>query len=669
MEQKQMKVMDKLIAQCRQAYQARMPLIMVDTDEIELMRRLAREGDLVELLMPVTPADDRHDAPYYAYVGMHPNRLELCSNFSEDPELLEELGQKGGAMSYRKPSMLFLLHLTQQSWNGRSKGENSMISQLRRYVNRYVSCQNVSSALKNSCVLLFGDPALLPGDLKPYTEVVGVEYPKTWEIMALICNLAAENGCPYEKPEYARELALQMTGFSLIQAENHVKRLLWLDSEDGRPLLFQECRDELLLDAKAQAIESSGGLLQLYRERQPREDKARPAGEDREAGKKTASDQLGGMKAYKAWAEEAGKRMDKTQRHQFALERGVPALKGVLLCGVPGCGKSEAAKILYRQWGTPMVRMDMDQLMGGLVGDSERNLRQALAQAEAMAPCILWIDELEKGFSAATSGSSDGGTFKRMFGRLLTWMQENTKPCFIFATANDISPLPSEFFRSGRFDALFAVYMPTNDECREIFKEQMRRAQRLREKTAEEQGEGKPRLLFQDDPVMGCFTESALQKIMDLVMEGRDPDAPEGIKFLSGADIQKITTCALTRIPREKLTAPIDLSSWLSALREVIADPAMTTVGSSSANLDKIAACYVRLMRENFAPVSSPDQLLFQKEHYHRQINERKEVTVTYTGSCRMTQPYDRALFYALKDRIELIASQVEANALRRLCE
>src|SRR5699024_2830913 len=162
-------------------------------------------------------------------------------------------------------------------------------------------------------------------------------------------------------------------------------------------------------------IESSGGLLQLYRERQPREDKTRPAGEDREAGKKTDSDQLGGMKAYKAWAEEAGKRMDKTQRHQFALERGVPALKGVLLCGV--------------------------------VGDSERNLRQALAQAEAMAPCILWIDELEKGFSAATSGSSDGGTFKRMFGRLLTWMQENTKPCFIFATANDISPLPSEFFR------------------------------------------------------------------------------------------------------------------------------------------------------------------------------------------------------------------------------
>ena len=107
-----------------------------------------------------------------------------------------------------------------------------------------------------------------------------------------------------------------------------------------------------------------------------------------------------------------------------------------------------------------------------------------------MTPCILWIDELEKGFSGAASAGGDGGTFKRMFGRLLTWMQENTKPCFIFATANDISQLPPEFFRSGRFDALFSVFMPTNNECKNIFKEHMRRAQNLREKAAKEQGIG-----------------------------------------------------------------------------------------------------------------------------------------------------------------------------------
>lgn len=134
------------------------------------------------------------------------------------------------------------------------------------------------------------------------------------------------------------------------------------------------------------------------------------------SAEKPPADDLAAMDAYKRWAQEAGRRMDQKNRHEYTLTRGVPALKGVLLCGVPGCGKSEAAKILWRQWKTPMLRMDMDQLMGGLVGESERNLRQALAQAEAMAPCILWIDELEKGFSGAASAGGDGGTFKRMFG-------------------------------------------------------------------------------------------------------------------------------------------------------------------------------------------------------------------------------------------------------------
>ncbi|MDY4953734.1 MAG: AAA family ATPase [Candidatus Onthomonas sp.] len=660
-------VMDKLIGQCRQAYQARTPLIMVDTEEIELMRRLAQEGKLVDLLKPVKVSEDSHDVHYYAYVGIDPNSLELCENFFDEPEPLEELSKKGGSMSYQKPSCLFLLHLTQNSWNANNKTEGSMISRLRQYVNSYVSCQNISSALRNSCVLLYGDPGMLPRDLKPYTEVFTVDYPKTWEIMEIICKIAEENGHPFENPDHAREIALQMTGFSLIQVEHCVNRLLWVDGENGRPLLFSEKREELLLDAKAQALGSSGGLLQLYREK--KDDKPKPE-QNVSQENQLAADDLGGMGAYKEWADEAGKRMDKNSQHEYALTRGVPALKGVLLCGVPGCGKSEAAKILHRKWGVPMVRMDMDQLMGGLVGDSERNLRQALAQAEAMSPCILWIDELEKGFSGASSGSGDGGTFKRMFGRLLTWMQENTKPCFIFATANDISHLPPEFFRSGRFDALFAVYMPTNDECKEIFKEQMKRAERLRQKTAEEQGmTGKLPPLFQDDAVMGCFTDSALQNIMNLVMKGKDPKHPVGIKFLSGADIQKITTNALIKIPQDKLNAPIDLTTWLEALELVIQDPSITTQGSSSANLDKIAACYVRLMRENFAPVSKSNQLLFQKEYYSCQITEQKKVTAKYTGRCTMQQPYDRALFHALRDRIEIIASQLETNALYRVCE
>ena len=152
-------------------------------------------------------------------------------------------------------------------------------------------------------------------------------------------------------------------------------------------------------------------------------------------------------------------------------------------------------------------------------------------------------------------------------------------------------------------------------------------------------------------------------------MEGKNPERPDGVKFLSGADIQKITLCALTKIPDSKLGAPIDLPTWLEALRTVIQDPATTTLGSSSASLDQIAANYVRLIRGNFAPASSKDQVLFQKEFYTCRVTEQKEVVVQYTGACTMTQPYDRALFNALRGRIETIGSRVEANALRRLSE
>jgi len=281
-----------------------------------------------------------------------------------------------------------------------------------------------------------------------------------------------------------------------------------------------------------------------------------------------------------------------------------------------------------------------------------------------MSPCILWIDEIEKGFDGASSDQGDGGTFKRMFGRLLTWMQENKKPCFIFATANDISHLPPEFFRSGRFDALFSVYMPTNKECKEIFAEQMRRADKRRTDTAKAQGRtGEYAPLFDGK----CFEDTSLQSIMDIVMQGKDPKTGADVKFLSGADIEKIVFLALKKLPQEKLEKPIDITTWKETLKAVIHDTTVTTQGSGYAGLEKIAACYVRLMRENFVPVSEDTQRLFRKEFY-RCENENGMIKATYTGTCPLTSGYDQALFNALKERIERIAGMVETGALEQMC-
>ena len=138
--------------------------------------------------------------------------------------------------------------------------------------------------------------------------------------------------------------------------------------------------------------------------------------------------------------------------------------KGVLLVGVPGCGKSLSAKAIASQWGLPLYRLDMASVLGMYVGQSEGRLREALATAERVAPCVLWIDEIEKGLAQG----SDGGTTRRLIGQFLFWMQELTAKVFMVATANDVSTLPPELLRKGRFDELFFVDLPEAPDREEI---------------------------------------------------------------------------------------------------------------------------------------------------------------------------------------------------------
>jgi SpoVK/Ycf46/Vps4 family AAA+-type ATPase len=149
---------------------------------------------------------------------------------------------------------------------------------------------------------------------------------------------------------------------------------------------------------------------------------------------------------------------------------GLPEPKGLLLLGVQGAGKSLLAKAVASQWQLPLLRLDLGRIFSELVGSSEQNIRTALRLAESVAPCVLWLDEIEKGLAGATgSGSSDAGTSARVFGSLLTWMQEKNSPVFVIGTANDISALPPEVLRKGRFDEIFFVDLPQPQERREIF--------------------------------------------------------------------------------------------------------------------------------------------------------------------------------------------------------
>ena len=172
---------------------------------------------------------------------------------------------------------------------------------------------------------------------------------------------------------------------------------------------------------------------------------------------------VGGLENLKRWLE--------LRSHCFSDEAkafGLKPPKGVLLTGVPGCGKSLTAKCVASAWNMPLLRLDMGKIFGGLVGQSESNIRLALKTAEAVAPSILWIDEIEKGLSGSGTGSQDSGTTTRVFGTILTWMQEKTSPVFVFATANNIDKLPPELLRKGRFDEIFFVDFPSWEERRKI---------------------------------------------------------------------------------------------------------------------------------------------------------------------------------------------------------
>ena len=183
--------------------------------------------------------------------------------------------------------------------------------------------------------------------------------------------------------------------------------------------------------------------------------------------------QIGGLENLKAWLEQR-----KRAFTSEAIDFGIDPPRGLLLLGVPGCGKSLCAKVVAQSTHMPLLRLDPGTLYTKFIGESENQLRRALRQAEAMAPCVLWIDEIEKAFASASAGSADGGLSQRMFGTLLSWMQDHRHPIFLVATANDISALPPELMRKGRFDEVFFVDLPKRGEREQILAIHLKRRDR-----------------------------------------------------------------------------------------------------------------------------------------------------------------------------------------------
>jgi ATP-dependent 26S proteasome regulatory subunit len=295
---------------------------------------------------------------------------------------------------------------------------------------------------KAQTLILLGPSLNLPPELEKDVTVIDYPLPNAEDVNAVLDQVIAS---VKDNPKVDSSLSPEAR-------ELLVKSALGLTLDEieaafARSLVERKKFDvEVILEEKQQIIRKSG-LLEYY-----------PA--------QNSLGDVGGMELLKEWLDK------RTQSFtDKARAFGIPAPKGILLLGVQGCGKSLLAKAVAAEWNLPMLKLDVGRIFGSLVGQSEENIRRAIRTAESVAPCILWADELEKGFAGIQgSGVSDSGTTARVFATFLTWMQDKTAPVFLIATANDVSALPPEMLRKGRFDEIFFVDLPDLDERQQIFK-------------------------------------------------------------------------------------------------------------------------------------------------------------------------------------------------------
>ena len=315
--------------------------------------------------------------------------------------------------------------------------------------------RNLTRELKRSkkTIILTSVALELPEELKEEVTVIDFPLPNVQEIDSLISHVV-------EKPQQ-----LQVSGLAreqLVKACQGLSR-----ARIGRVLAkalaakqqINESDIDGVLEEKQQAIRQTG-ILEFFNSRE-------------------SLKSVGGLENLKQWV-----KMRQDAFTDEARRYGIPNPKGVLLVGIQGTGKSLSAKTIACEWRLPLLRLDTGRLFGGIVGESESRVRQMIQLAEAIAPCVLWIDEIDKAFGNIISGGDgDSGTSRRVFGSLITWMQEKTSPVFIVATANNVRILPAELLRKGRFDEIFFLNLPSESERQDIFKVHLQRLRptRLRE--------------------------------------------------------------------------------------------------------------------------------------------------------------------------------------------
>lgn len=384
--------------------------------------------------------------------------------------------------------------------------------------------REIAGSLKNSykTILLVSPMLEVPAELEKDITLVDFDLPRASDFQILLDRIAEEiKGNAKLKialtPEGREKVVHALLGLTLAEAENVLAKTLVLRG------VLDAASVEVIFDEKRQIIRKSG-LLEYC-------DSPESLGT------------VGGLDMLKAWL---GKRS--VAFRDEARTFGLPAPRGVLLLGVQGCGKSLSAKAVSQLWHLPLLRFDVGRVFGSLVGSSEENVRRAIKVAESVAPAILWVDEIDKAFrgSRGSGASTDGGTSARVFGTFLTWLSEKTAPVFVVATANDVTQLPPELLRKGRFDEIFFIDLPATAERKDIFRIHLAKRKRNPE------GFDLPELAGASEGFSGAeIEESIVSALFDVFYEKTD-----------------LTTEALLRSLRATVPLSKTMSEDITTLRQ-----------------------------------------------------------------------------------------------------
>ena len=309
-----------------------------------------------------------------------------------------------------------------------------------------------SSPDYNFTIIIVSESETVPKELEKFTSILDIPNMSKDEIEKYILKFSKDNNIKVDEKDIG-EVAISLKGLTKLEID-HVLNMI-IESKNNISISGRD----IIIKEKGQIIKKSS-ILEIIDFKEKIED-------------------IGGLEGLKEWLKSKAqifRRLDEAKKF------GVDTPKGVLLVGMPGCGKSLAAKASARLFNVPLLRLDIGRLLGKYVGESEHNMRVALKTAESISPCILWIDEIEKAFAGINQDGGASDITKRLFGQFLTWLQEKENTVFVVATANDVTVFPPEFFRKGRFDEIFFIDFPNEEEREKIFKIHLEKRGKLNDK-------------------------------------------------------------------------------------------------------------------------------------------------------------------------------------------